>query len=68
MTVYYVATLARYVLIEAADASTARELGAEQLAAMATTVVTPAEVRIQTVREATADEIEFNHWHNSQNQ
>ena len=63
MTVYYVATLARYVLVEAPDGDTARELGARQLAEMFTRTASAGAIQIRTVREATPDEIAFDRFH-----
>lgn len=67
MTTYYVATLAAYVLVEAADETEARALarpGLEELRASTTRRAgsdTP--VVIHTVRPATDDEIELARFH-----
>ncbi len=52
---YYVANLARYVLVQADSPERARELGQAQL---------PTPVR--TVRPATPDEVALLQWHESQ--
>jgi len=59
MTTFYVATLASYVLVEAADETQARELGHAALVQL-TGKATP---RIRTIRLATNDEIELSRWH-----
>ena len=59
MTTYYVATLARYVLVEAADAAQARERGEAALRELDANLP----INIRTVRQATGDEIEFMRWH-----
>lgn len=59
MTTYYVATLANYVLVDAANQTDARELGRAALAEL-TGKVTP---NIRTIRLATGDEIELSRWH-----
>jgi len=59
MTTYYVATLASYVLVEAADKSVARQLGHAALVQL-TGNATP---HIRTIRLATNDEIELSRWH-----
>jgi hypothetical protein len=67
MTTYFVATLARYVLVDADDERTARELGQAALYDLYSDVrerlgrEVPIEIR--TVREATADEIDNWSWH-----
>lgn len=59
MITYYVATLANYVLVEAADELQARELGHAALVQL-TGNATP---NIRTIRHATNDEIELCRWH-----
>lgn len=59
MAAYYVATLARYVLVEAANEADARELGRSALAELAGN----AAPNIRTIRPATEDEIESWRWH-----
>jgi hypothetical protein len=59
MTTYYVATLANYVLVDAANETDARELGRAALAEL-TGNATP---NIRTIRHATGDEIELSQWH-----
>ncbi len=59
MTTYYVATLANYVLVDAANEIDARGLGHAALIEL-TGNATP---NIRTVRRATGDEIDFWHWH-----
>lgn len=59
MTMYYVATLANYVLVDAADETDARELGRAALIEL-TGNATP---NIRTLRPATDDEIDFWRWH-----
>lgn len=61
MTMYYVATLSRYVLVDAPDDASAREVGLEALQTEHVERRTPLEIR--TVRPATAEEIEFWNWH-----
>ena len=63
MTIYYVATLARYVLVQAADENEAREKAIIALAQASTLDGRTSPPSIHTVRPATADEIEFNLWH-----
>jgi hypothetical protein len=63
MTTYYVATLARYVLVDAANESDARERGYAALRDLyADDGRSSAEINIRTVRPATDDEIEFCLW------
>src|SRR5262245_6993355 len=61
-TVYYVSTLARYVLVEAADEAEARELGHAALvplhADVAERLGRRVTIEIRIVRPATGDEIE----------
>ncbi len=59
MTTYYVATLANYVLVDAANETAARELGRAALAEL-TGNATP---NIRMIRPATGDEIELSRWH-----
>lgn len=59
MTTYYVATLATYVLVDAAGEDEARELGFAALVEL-TGNATP---NIRTIRLATGDEIEMSRWH-----
>ena len=67
MKTYYVATLARYVLVEADDETTAREVGHAALHSLYADVrerlgkEVPIEIR--TIREATREEIELWNWH-----
>ena len=67
MTTYFVATLARYVLVEADDETQARELGRVALhdlyADLRQRLGTDVPIEIRTVREATEDEIELWTWH-----
>jgi hypothetical protein len=62
---YYIATLARYMLVEAENESQARERGKpalEELFAQLRERHSNAQVEIRTVRPATDDEIEFCRW------
>ena len=61
MTTFYVATLARYVLVDAANETDARTLCLPALAALHPERTAPIEIR--TVRPATDDEIELANWH-----
>lgn len=67
MTTYYVATLARYVLVDANDETQARELGETALhelyADLHAKLGREVPIHIQTIRPATADEIELWRWH-----
>lgn len=67
MTMYYVATLASYVLIEADSADEARRLGRLALAALRIDARQPfspdVPIHVHTVRPASADEIELWNWH-----
>ena len=67
MTMYYVATLASYVLIEADSADEARRLGRLALAALQidarSRLATDVPIHVRTVRPASADEIELWNWH-----
>jgi hypothetical protein len=66
MTTYYVATLAKYVLVEAENQGQARELGRvglEKLHADAGRQIgMEMPINIHVVRPATTDEIEFCRW------
>ncbi len=61
MTMYYVATLSRYVLVDAPDDASARESGLAVLQDARVETRTPIEIR--AVRPATADENELWNWH-----
>jgi len=67
MTIYYVATLARYVLVDAEDETQARELGRLALhdlyADLRERLGKEVPIEIRTIREATEDEIELGNWH-----
>ena len=58
---YRVATLSRYVLVEAADETEAHQLGETALRELDPELMQKTTVR--TVRPATEDEIEFWKWH-----
>lgn len=60
MTLYYVATLARYVLVDVADEASARQIGQAALQAEAGD---RAAIQVRTVRPAADDEIELWRWH-----
>jgi len=64
MTTYYLATLARYVLVDAESETHARERGR---AALQELYIADgrggAAINILTVRPATDDEIELDRWH-----
>ncbi len=66
MTTFYVATRARYVLVEAADEIEARRLGQPALqqlhAEVAQRIGRNLPVEIHVVRPATDDEIELWNW------
>lgn len=68
MTAYYVATLARYVVIEAENEAQARELGQVALydlyADVRERLGREVPIEIRTVRPATSDEIDMTRWHN----
>ena len=66
MTIYYVATLAQYVLVEAANETTAALIGAERIALLSTPVREASTIQIRTIRQATTEEIEFDAWHQAQ--
>jgi hypothetical protein len=57
MPTYYVATMARYVLVEANDETQARERGRSALNEQHPST------EILTVRSAKPDEIELSEWH-----
>jgi hypothetical protein len=67
MKTYYVATLARYVLVEAEDEHAAREAGHAALhtlyAELRERLGKDVPIEIRTVREATAEEIALWQWH-----
>ena len=64
MSTYYVATLARYVLVGADNESDARERGYAALHDLyAADGSAGAAINIRTVRPATDDEIELVRWH-----
>lgn len=69
MTTYYVATLARYVLVDAAGETQARELGRAALhdlyADLRERLGREVPIEIRIVREATEDEIELWTWHHN---
>jgi hypothetical protein len=67
MTTYLVATLARYVLVDAESESEARRLGQPALddlyADLRERLGKDVPIEIRTVREATQDEIDLWNWH-----
>ena len=67
MTTYYVATLARYVLVDADDEPEARELGRSALhdlyGDLRERLGKEVPIEIRTIREATQDEIDLWKWH-----
>lgn len=67
MTTYYVATLARYVLVDAENNTAARELGRAALhelyADLRQRWGKEAPIEIRTIRPATTDEIDIWKWH-----
>lgn len=67
MTTYYIATLARYVLVDADDETQARELGHAALhdlyADLRERLGRDVPIDIRTVRPATDDEIALMRWH-----
>ena len=69
MTTYFVATFARYVLVDAEDETQARELGRDALhdlyADLRERLGREVPIEIRTVREATEDEIELWTWHHN---
>lgn len=60
MTTFYVATLARYVLVDAENEAQARELS---LAALQRGLGQDISAKIRVVRPATGGEIELSEWH-----
>jgi hypothetical protein len=70
MKTYYVATLARYVLVDGDTDAEARRLGHAALhdlyADVRERLGRDVPIDIVTVREASADEIELCNWHNRQ--
>ena len=68
--IYYVATLARYVLIDAANETQAADLGKESLhdlyADLRERLGREVPINIRTIRPATSEEIEFDRWHQEQ--
>ena len=70
MKTYYVATLARYVLVDADTDAEARSLGHAALhdlyADVRERLGRDVPIDIRTVREASADEIELCDWHRRQ--
>jgi len=67
MTTYYVATLARYVLVEAEDESAARVAGHAALyelcADLRERLGRDVPIEIRTIRAATTEEIDMMKWH-----
>jgi hypothetical protein len=67
MPTYYVATMARYVLVEAENESQARERGRralnEQYADLRERLGRNVPIEIRTIRLATEDEVELSKWH-----
>ncbi len=67
MTTYYVATLARYVLVDAENETQASELGHEALhelyADLRERFGKEVPINILTIRPATSDEIDMMKWH-----
>jgi hypothetical protein len=68
MTTYFVATRARYVLVEAETEALARDLGRTALyeiyADIRERLGREVPIEIHTVRPATTDEIDMTTWHN----
>jgi hypothetical protein len=68
MTTFFVATLARYVLVDAPYEAAARELGRPALyelyAETRARLGRDVPIEIQVVRPATTDEIDLMKWHN----
>ena len=68
MTAYFVATRARYVVVEAENETQARELGQPALyelyADLRERLGREVPIEIHTVRPATTDEIDMTTWHN----
>ncbi len=69
MTTFYVATLARYVLVEANDESAARIAGHAALynlyADLRERLGREVPIEIRTIRPATTDEIDMMKWHHA---
>jgi hypothetical protein len=67
MTTYFVATMARYVLVDAPDEDAARELARPALyelyAETRARLGRDTPIEIQVVRPATTDEIDLMKWH-----
>lgn len=67
MTTYYVATLARYVLVDAENETQARELGHAALhelyADLRERLGKDVPISILTIRPATSDEMDMMKWH-----
>ena len=67
MITYYVATLARYVLVDAENEAAARELGRAALhelyADLRERWSKEVPIEIRTIRQATTDEIDLWKWH-----
>ena len=63
MPIYCVATLARYVLVEAKDETAAREAGMNALRELLAPEGRVAPIEIRLVRPATDEEIELQRWH-----
>lgn len=67
MTTYYVATLARYVLVDAENETQARELGNAALhelyADLRERLGKDVPINILTIRPATSDEMDMMKWH-----
>jgi hypothetical protein len=67
VTAYYVATLARYVLVDAENEAQARERGQAALhdlyADLRQRLGREIPIEIRTVRPATEDEIKLQRWH-----
>ncbi len=68
MITFYVATLARYVLVDAADETAARVAGHAALhdlyADLRERLGRDVPIEIRTIRPATTDEIDMMKWHN----
>ena len=67
MTTYYVATLARYVLVEAENENAGRELGQvalyELYADLRQRLGREVSIEIHTIRPATTEDIDMTKWH-----
>jgi hypothetical protein len=63
MSIFYVATLAQYVLVEAANEQEARKRGLVELRNQYAEQGLRLPTEARTVRLATHDEIEFHRWH-----